>query len=747
MKVSLRRLSRRSAVTAGAAAVALAASGTLVAVAVTPPPAHNGGTVGLKRLGPIDETNGFPLWYQDTTGKRLELCLDPGDANCIVGAVQTPGAPVVFPTNFPDEAFYSNAGAALATNGSGGKAKLVTGIEAAFASGGPVAGQQITFGRIRVVAGGLVPGADYTVTNPYGTNVFTAEDASPRGIFDTQDIGSLSPDGVFDQTLGAQAAPFLSWPTGSGAPAGYLGDPAVNHVVTGSPNGTNFFRMEGPVGSFTGSPDLCADATLGASKTDTTDCIETNLFAVAGKIATHGGVQVTKAYYQESGATGHMMDLFALSAPGQNLVVSGTGVSDTKMREDAAGNGRYYARVFADGAPPKDLKVTNTTDAPDSVDHVELAQFGDKVHVDSAVYNNDNQTLTVTAESGDSTAALTVDGLSGGAPSLGANGATTWSFANLPVPPDDVTVTSNKGGVGTGDVVITGADNPAADVVATLVADMNAVQVGQTITLDGTTSAGTITGSSFSMTPATGATLTGTGLSRTFKATTAGSYTVSLTVTGNGAGNTSTDKTTIVASDPTAPPVANAGPDQVGVVPTSVVTLDGTASKFASTYSWAQKSTDAVQLGAALKGASTANPTFTVPASSTPLTFNFTLTITDINGTTANDSVQVVSDPGAVTVDSASYKRGSLEWRVRGSAKYCSANNVVSIYWNKPAVGTTPASTVLVGTTSPTLALGVCSYDFRLKNAPAALRPTAAGTVAVRSTFGGEALDQAFQLL
>jgi hypothetical protein len=196
----------RRALTVTAAVVAIAASGTLAAIAATPPPAHNNNTVGLKRVGPIDETNGFPVWYQDTNGTRLELCTDPGDANCIVGAVQTPGDPVVFPTNFPDEAFYSNAGASLSTGT--GTAKLVTGVEAAFASGGPVAGQQITFGRIRVVAGGLIAGAEYKVTDPFGTDTFTAE-AGARGIFDTKDMGSLSPDGVFDQTVGAKAAPFL----------------------------------------------------------------------------------------------------------------------------------------------------------------------------------------------------------------------------------------------------------------------------------------------------------------------------------------------------------------------------------------------------------------------------------------------------------------------------------------------------------------------------------------------------------
>ena len=156
-----------------------------------------------------------------------------------------------------------------------------------------------------------------------------------------------------------------------------------------------------------------------------------------------------------------------------------------------------------------------------------------------------------------------------------------------------------------------------------------------------------------------------------------------------------------------AEPVANAGPDQPGVVPTSTVTLDGTASKFASSFAWTQDAGDQVQLGTALKNPTTANPTFVVPASSSPVTFNFTLTIKDVNGTASTDTVQVVTDPGVVTVDSAFYKRGDLQWQVQGSAKYCSANNLISVYWNKPVTGggTTPT---LIGTTTPALALGVC---------------------------------------
>ena len=107
--------------------------GVLIADAATPPPAHQAHTVGLKQVGPIDETNGFPLWYKDTSGTRLELCLDPNDANCILGDLPHPGQPVSFPDNFPDEAFWSVADSSIDAGG-GDQAQLVTAVEAAFAS-------------------------------------------------------------------------------------------------------------------------------------------------------------------------------------------------------------------------------------------------------------------------------------------------------------------------------------------------------------------------------------------------------------------------------------------------------------------------------------------------------------------------------------------------------------------------------------------------------------------------------------
>src|SRR5262245_39495462 len=178
--ISRHRRSRRTA-TIAVSVLMVATFGGFAANAASPPPAHNNGTDGLKQVGPIDETNGFPLWYKDTTNTRLQLCLDPNDANCIMGDVPDPQAPVSFPDNFPDEAFWSvgdsDLDAGVDATGKPEKALLVTATEAAFdsADGLPAAGHQTSFGRIRIRASGLIDGAMYTVTHPYGVEHIQAE--------------------------------------------------------------------------------------------------------------------------------------------------------------------------------------------------------------------------------------------------------------------------------------------------------------------------------------------------------------------------------------------------------------------------------------------------------------------------------------------------------------------------------------------------------------------------------------------
>src|SRR5262249_28769188 len=73
----------------------LGAAPTTRAQCVVPP---------LAQVGPIDPVNGFPQFYRDGTGLTLAPCLDFVCDPAL--ALPDPAAPVVFPTNFPDEFFY-----------------------------------------------------------------------------------------------------------------------------------------------------------------------------------------------------------------------------------------------------------------------------------------------------------------------------------------------------------------------------------------------------------------------------------------------------------------------------------------------------------------------------------------------------------------------------------------------------------------------------------------------------------------
>src|SRR5215510_11121365 len=87
----------------------------------------------LSRVGPVDPVHGFPQYYMDGTGLALAPCLnftcDPALA------LPDPAAPVVFPTNFPDEFFYHRAIASLTSGVL--KATLVLAIEGSFVNGVP----------------------------------------------------------------------------------------------------------------------------------------------------------------------------------------------------------------------------------------------------------------------------------------------------------------------------------------------------------------------------------------------------------------------------------------------------------------------------------------------------------------------------------------------------------------------------------------------------------------------------------
>ena len=227
----------------------------------------------LTEVSPVDNATGYPFWFGDGGNQaqgldpvRLELCLDDEqDPLCsVVGDRPSPGQPLTIPENFPDESFWWSADTVIQP-GSGIKARLVMGQEAAFGGVGEVAvGQQVAFSRLRIRIDGLPNGASYHVTTPYGERDVQADD---RGrVFVTEDQGCLTAPCDFRAGLNGEVGPFLRWD--GGAPEGYVGDPAVTHTVTGSPTGDNFFRVEGPG---IGGPGV--------------DSIETNQFTVQGRIA------------------------------------------------------------------------------------------------------------------------------------------------------------------------------------------------------------------------------------------------------------------------------------------------------------------------------------------------------------------------------------------------------------------------------------------------------------------------------
>jgi len=84
-------------------------------------------------------------------------------------------------------------------------------------------------------------GAVYTFTHPYGVDVLPADDLGSVNV--TNDAGTAG----FTGPLAGPVGPFLVWDASPPAPPpDTIGTPAVTHRVTGSPCGTNFFRVDGP---------------------------------------------------------------------------------------------------------------------------------------------------------------------------------------------------------------------------------------------------------------------------------------------------------------------------------------------------------------------------------------------------------------------------------------------------------------------------------------------------------------------
>ncbi len=110
--------SRRSTGAARSSRLVALAAGLVAAGALAAP-----AQAALSLTGTMNPQTGFPAWYEDANGTRLELCIaDPG---CPISP------PVLEPVAPNDEAFYSLVGADL-TGPAGQTVNMELAIEAAF---------------------------------------------------------------------------------------------------------------------------------------------------------------------------------------------------------------------------------------------------------------------------------------------------------------------------------------------------------------------------------------------------------------------------------------------------------------------------------------------------------------------------------------------------------------------------------------------------------------------------------------
>ena len=662
----------------------------------------------LAAVGPRSGTHGFPLWYRDGNGVRLELGLDRADQNtpAIGDPPETP-PPSPIPADFPDESFYMLVEARMTTGGmpSPGRARLVLALEAAFGGAGTVAqGQQMVFGRIRVRIDGALPNTAYSFTHPYGeTGPLTSDD---RGrVFVTEDIGAVPLD--FRAALDSQIAPFLRWAPGAGggaAPKGYLGDGVTEHGITGSPFGTNFFRIDGPNIADAGGPRDPADPT-------NVHRIQTSLFTVQAKLATVVGVDVPRAVYTRTPAGEVVVDVFATSEAGQTIEVGGPGISSTVLRPDGE---RYVARVSAGSAVPVSIEARNATDIPPTVVTTSVV---DAVTIGRADYDVGASSLTVEATSSDAQTPPDLTLEDDDEVVIGALVGGTVTATGIDAPPVSVRVRSSAGGDAERVVALTGAAMAPIPVAAEP-GPPRTVQQGQTVVLDGSGSSGEVSSFSWTQTSGPDVVLSAPKAARTtFVApATAGDLAFTLTVDGAGGPVTGTVVVTVAAL---SPPVAKAGVDTSAEVGASV-TLDGGASTGAATLAWSQVAGPPV---GAITGADTTRPSFTMPAGSDPVVVR--LTVTGPGGPATTDDVTVARTADDVQVTTAQFRTSKLQWRISGTATGSAPDRVAVTF------GGHDLGEVLVDATH--------TWDVRrtVLGSEPELRPPLGATVTVTSTRGG----------
>lgn len=220
-------------------------------------PAH----AELTGVAPRVDRTGYPAWYEDATGARVNLCVD--NRLCLGGDTRPnrnrPAGPTVdanprrpgLQPNMPDEAFYAIARAETELD-EGGRIRWRGVLEGAFSSAVPRAGRQITFTRVQVTGSDVnlaayPAGTELDFVTPYGNLSATVNDDGTlertrvESSLGTRANGFLPP---VTETVTGYGPTFLRWDpaVAPAAPAGFLGNPLVPHAVVGGDGGVNTFQ-------------------------------------------------------------------------------------------------------------------------------------------------------------------------------------------------------------------------------------------------------------------------------------------------------------------------------------------------------------------------------------------------------------------------------------------------------------------------------------------------------------------------
>lgn len=730
----------------------------------------------LERVGPTNPQNGYPYWYQDRTGLALEFCSPLNQAELDAGwCLLLPGdttAPEAFPTAFADEHFWWAADAGLDIRGSvagtAGRARLILALEGAFGLGPVTPGDQVVFGRIRFQIVDVPVAGSYRIIHPFGVNEFPNVAAGDK-IFFTDDVGLTCGQGQFNCALGTGIGPFLL-PSltpggavelhdaalqpdaslggyGATSPGGrkHIAGPARLGPVTGSPFGTNYFRLEGPAGSNLDG--------LGH------DFVETTGFALMGRIweqAIPGIVSAEQATYTRRIASpSQKLDVFAnglpsIPGPGQapvnpvlsfydapcsvaivnagqpnEQIVYGAPASATEVTMTRSGTS-HWGQILAQTIPAevcvKDNSAVDQNGLPKPA-YYPLA-VKDEVQAIEATYDPRNQSLLVRAVSSDEVfpPSLVVEGLG---PMVGGQ----LQVSPLVAPPSAVRILSSRGGtdeqkVKTGFIAAASAvaANDAATtleespiVIAVLANDSGAepatVRVVTNPTL-GATAVNLVTGD-ITYTP---------GLNKY------GNDTFSYVVKGADGVDSNVATVTVSVINVNDAPVAVANATTTVLSVPAVISLLGNDTDADGQVDLAGVQIVQPPAQGTLTTGQNGVVTYTPAATGQ---FTFTYQAVDAAGALSNVATVTVDVVAAetLTADKAFYRRDQARWVVSGTSSVLAGQNVTIRYVDGPSAGTVLGLAVVDG-------LGDWIYDVTGAPPP----PAGATKLEARSDLGATAI-------